>query len=113
MVNSTTSVSNMRVEDITFHGGRSQSQIVEDLGLDKEIKHEHYIEPPKSLTLEQIRNYYKLSLEATPSMDEKRLFQRTLQILDEYEENKAKLRKYILKEYEQSRTDETVSDIQE
>lgn len=99
-------------EDITFHGGRRQDEIIKELGLNTSELSEDNVEAPKSLTSEQLKLFYTDCILNTSDLDRKRVYAKTIHIIEENEEMRNKLRTYMLKELEASRSEETVDDIQ-
>lgn len=99
-------------EDITFHGGRRQDEIIKELGLEPSNLSEDNVEAPKSLTSEQLIDFYKECIKNTKDLDRNKVYTKTIHIIEENEVMKNKLRTYVLKELEAQRSEETVDDIQ-
>lgn len=112
MSRATTTRAGFVTQDITFHGARHQSEIIKELGLDNPDVSEEDVEAPKSLTSEQLIAFYKECINSTKDLDKKRVYTKTIHMIEENEVMKNKLRTYVLKELEASRSEETVDDIQ-
>lgn len=112
MSNVTSTRRGFTTEDITFHGGRRQDAIIKELGMEDPEKKEEDVEAPKSLTSEQLIDFYKECIKNTSDLDRKRAFTKTIHIIEENEVLKNKLRTYVLKELEAQRSEETVDDIE-
>lgn len=108
----TTTRRGFTTEDITFHGGRRQDAIIKELGMEDPDKTEEDVVAPKSLTNEQLIAFYKESIQNTTDLDKKRVYTKTIHLIEENEVMKNRLRTYVLKELETQRSEETVDDIQ-
>ena len=85
----TTKLSGFRVDDITYHGARRQSEI------EHEIEHEEVVEEevkaPVSLTPEQIKEFYKKKILVSRDSNEKRVYSQTISWIDELLDSKKQL----------------------
>lgn len=111
MNNVTTTRGGFRVEDITFHNARQQSEILKEGVIDEEVE-KTKIEAPKSLTQEQIKTFYLKKIQSTNDEDEKRVYVKTIHWIDELAETKKELVKYKLKEMELQNSEDTPDDIE-
>lgn len=103
---------NQRVEDITFHGGRMQSEIIKELGLDKTIP-EKDVSAPTSITSEQLKAYCMKVISSTSDQNKRRTYGALVRTIEERDELKASLRRYTLQELRNSALDsDTPDDLQ-
>ena len=108
----TTTRSGFRVEDVTFHKARRQSEIVNELNLDIEDE-EITVEAPKSLTPEQVIKYYENLISVTSDLDAKRVYAQTIRWIKEMQELKLTVSRYRELEARRKSVEETPDDIQE
>lgn len=99
------------VIDVTFKGGRKQSDILKEVDLP--VEQENEPTPPASLTSEQLENYCIQCIASTGDQQKRRVFAKLIQVIKEHEEMKKELRAYKLKELRDSNIEETPDDIQE
>lgn len=99
------------VIDITFKGGREQSDILKEVDL-PEIE-ETEPTPPASLTSEQLTNYCVQCIASTRDQHKRRVFAELIRIIGERDTLLSQLRAYKLKELRDSQVQETPDDIQE
>lgn len=88
--------SGFRVEDITFKKARRQSEIDKELSVTR-LKQDG-VEAPVSLTLEQVMSYYKDVANNTEDEQTKKLFNQTVNWLQELQTLRQKLLMYTQKE---------------
>ena len=85
----TTKLSGFRVDDITYHGARRQSEI------ENEIEHEEVVEEevkaPVSLTPEQIKEFYKKKILVSRDSNEKRVYSQTIRWIKDLQSTKKEL----------------------
>lgn len=85
-----TSRSGFRVEDITFHGARRQSEIEKEIEqLEEKVS---TVKAPVSLTPEQVKSFYKEKIAVARDSNEKRVYSQTIVWVDEL----FKLRKKVV-----------------
>ena len=112
MSNTTTTVrGGFRVEDVTFHNARQQSEILKEGVIDEEVE-QSKVEAPKSLTPEQIKNFFLKKIQNTTDEGEKRVYAKTIHLVDELAEIKNKLVKYELDEMKRQDSADTPDDIE-
>ena len=112
MSNTTTTViGGFRVEDVTFHNARQQSEILKEGVIDEEVE-KSKVEAPKSLTPEQVKTFYLRKIQNTNDEDEKRVYAKTIHWIDELSEVKNKLVKYELEEMKRQDSADTPDDIE-
>lgn len=100
-----------RVEDVTFRNARQQSEILNEGVIDEEIE-KSKVEAPKSLTPEQIKNFFLKKIQNTTDEGEKRVYAKTIHLVDELAEIKNKLVKYELEEMKRQDSADTPDDIE-
>lgn len=102
-----------RVEDVTFHNARKQSEVAKELGFAEETSDK--VELPTSLTPEQLIKYYKECADNTNVTKEKVAYSQTSKYLQEYLELKQKLLKYQTQEFIEKRANdkEEVMEVEE
>lgn len=84
MYSGVTRVGNLRVEDITFKGARSQSEVAKELLKEQGITNIDRPTPvPKSLTPEQLIKFYEEC--ATREPDRATLYVHTTKVIKEYD----------------------------
>ena len=108
----TTAMKGFRVEDITFKKARRQSEIDKENGV-VTPQNEDEVEAPKSVTPEQLINYYEQCIEVTEDLQKKRVFSTTIRMIRELLEARTKLVAYRQKELREVVNEETPNDIQE
>lgn len=99
------------VIDVTFRGGRNQSDILKEVDL-PDIEETEPI-PPASLTSEQLTNYCVQVISSTRDQHKRRIFAEFIRIIGERDKLSSQLRTYKLKELRDSQVQETPDDIQE
>lgn len=104
--NVTTTLSGFRVEDVTFHNARKQSEIINELNYDTNEDNSE-IEVPKSLTPEQVIKYFEECISVSSDIQLKRVYSHTIKWIKELEESRAKINSINSKE---SRKSKEVSD---
>ena len=87
----TTTKNGFRVDDITFRGGRKQSAIIDELGLNEEYSESGDVVVPVSLTPEQVINFLNGKSENTHNMNERRLYQQLVKWVGELFDLKKKV----------------------
>lgn len=102
---------NCEVVDITFKGGRNQSEVAKELGVAP--KEEKEVTVPSSLTPEQLKLYCLETIKSTDSQNKRRIYAHFFRVIEENETLKQELRKYKLKELRDQAQQETPDDIQE
>ena len=84
----------LKVEDVTFRGSRSQSDVIKDLeerfGSDPDNESGVAV-APVSLTPEQVKNFYEQKISSTSNPQEKKLYAQTIRWIDDMLETKKKL----------------------
>lgn len=90
MSNVTTTKNGFRVEDITFHGARQQSEILKEMGEEVIVDNDNVI-APVSLTPEQVKSFYQSKIAVAKDSNEKRVYSQTIKWIDELLETKKKL----------------------
>ena len=107
----TTVKNGFRVEDITFHGGRNQSEILNEMG-ETQID-EGDIPIPVSHTPEQIKTFFENKKNAAISSNEKAIYDQTIKWIDEYLELHKKVIALELKQKRKpDESGETIADIE-
>ena len=79
-----------RVEDITFHGARKQSEILKEIEQEDGVQEDN-IKAPVSLTPEQVKSFYLQKINSVKDSNEKRVYSQTIKWIDEMLEVKKKL----------------------
>ena len=100
-----------RVEDVTFRNARQQSEILNEGVIDEEVE-KSKVEAPKSLTPEQIKNFFLKKIQNTTDEGEKRVYAKTIHLVDELAETKKELVQYKLKEMKLQNSEDTPDDIE-
>ena len=99
----------IKVEDVTFKGGRSQDQVLKDLeekyGSDPDNE-SGVVVAPVSLTPEQVKNYFEQKITVTANQQEKKVYAQTIRWIDEMLEIRKKLVSLELKYRDTSDADE-------
>lgn len=102
------------VIDITFKGGRDQSEILNELNEDGIEVTKNHVEIPVSLTHEQLINFCDESSKNSHNQNEKRVYDRLVSLIRENLELKILLRSYQNKELREKALDqETPMDLQQ
>lgn len=104
-------IPNCEVIDITFKGGRNQSQVAVELGVTPKVEKEAQV--PSSLTPEQLKNYCLATIKLTDSQSKRRVYAHFYRMVEENEKLKQELRKYKLKDLRDQSQQDTPDDIQE
>lgn len=88
-----TTTGHIRVDDVTFRNGRKQSQILQEIAESRgvDVSEVGDISIPVSLTPEQVKNFYKEKSEAADNVQEKRIYNQTIQWIDEMLDLKKKV----------------------
>ena len=106
-----TTTKGFRVEDITFHGARKQSEILKEIEQEEGVQEDN-IKAPVSLTPEQVKSFYLQKINSVKDSNEKRVYSQTIKWIDELAETKKKL--FALESKEVVNNDDgTASDIEE
>lgn len=104
-----TTTGSIKVEDVTFKGGRSQDQVLKDLeekyGSDPDNDN-GVVVAPVSLTPEQVKKYYEQKISVTSNQQEKKVYAQTIRWIDEMLEVRKKLVALELKYQNTSNVDE-------
>ena len=87
---STATRSGFRVEDVTFHNARRQSEIDKEIEQPEETVRS--VKAPVSLTPEQVKSFYKDKISVARDSNEKRVYSQTIVWVDEL----FKLRKKVV-----------------
>ena len=112
MSNTTTTVrGGFRVEDVTFHNARQQSEILKEGVIDEEVE-KSKVEVPKSLTPEQVKTYILKLIQSSQNEDEKRVFAQVIKWIDELSEAKKKLISIELEDMKKRDSEQTPEDIE-
>ena len=112
MSNTTTTVrGGFRVEDVTFHNARQQSEILKEGVIDEEVE-KSKVEAPKSLTQEQVKTFLLKKIQNNIDEDEKRVYAKIIHWIDELSEVKNKLVKHELEEMKRQDSADTPDDIE-
>ena len=74
---------NIRVEEISCKNPRLQSEIIQELGLDKEEKEVVEVHAPTSQTPEQIISFLRLRIQLTKETSMKSFYSRIIDIVNE------------------------------
>ena len=111
LLNEIIEVKDCEVIDVTFHGGRKQSEILREAGIVPETEKEP--EVPVSLTPEQLEQYCISMVQSTKDQHKRRVYAHFMKLIKENESMKQELRRYKLKELRETASEETPDDIQE
>lgn len=99
-----------RVEDVTFHNARRQSEIENEIEQPEE--EERVVKAPVSLTPEQVKSFYKEKIAVARDSNEKRVYSQTIVWVDELFKLRKKVveleEKLALKEEVESDSEEIV-----
>ena len=107
----TTAKNRFRVEDITYHGARKQSEIENEI--EREEEPEQEIKAPVSMTPEQGIEFYKAKIANTSDSNEKRVYSQTIVWIKELQSTKKELVALREKEIVRSEEDKEVTDIED
>lgn len=107
----TTAKNRFRVEDITYHGARKQSEIENEI--EREEEPEQEIKAPVSMTPEQVIEFYKAKIANTSDSNEKRVYSQTIVWIKELQSTKKELVSLREKEIIRSEEDKEVTDIED
>ena len=107
----TTAKNRFRVEDITYHGARKQSEIENEI--EREEEPEQEIKAPVSMTPEQVIEFYKAKIANTSDSNEKRVYSQTIVWIKELQSTKKELVSLREKEIVRSEEDKEVTDIED
>lgn len=99
------------VIDVTFRGGRNQSDILKEVDLPE--TEETKPTPPASLTSEQLTNYCVQYIASTTDQPTRRVYAELIRVIGERDKLLSELRTYKLKELRDAQVQETPDDIQE
>ena len=111
MPHMTTAKNRFRVEDITYHGARKQSEIENEI--EREEEPEQEIKAPVSMTPEQVIEFYKAKIANTSDSNEKRVYSQTIVWIKELQSTKKELVSLREKEIVRSEEDKEVTDIED
>lgn len=111
MPHMTTAKNRFRVEDITYHGARKQSEIENEI--EREEEPEQEIKAPVSMTPEQVIEFYKAKIANTSDSNEKRVYSQTIVWIKELQSTKKELVSLREKEIIRSEEDKEVTDIED
>lgn len=86
-----------RTEDITFKGVRKQHEILKE-SPEAKVVDTSDVEVPVSLTPEQLIQYYLECIAGTPEQEKRRVFAKTIHLIEENKALKEELHRKIAKE---------------
>lgn len=101
-----------KVEDITYHGGRLQSEVGNETALEN-VNFDGSIHVPAAVTKEQMVKFYTaLSVDKAKSVQERKIYSRTIDIINEREELKKEINSLQekIEIYESGSSENTVED---